>query len=137
MIKPTKQSEIQHNWHLIDAKDQVLGRLATKIAVLLVGKGKPNFVRHLDCGDNIVVINAVQIKVSGKKETNKIYTRYSGYPGGITRTSLGKMRAVKPQEIVRLAVAGMLPNNKLKDRWLARLHISADEKHEYIDRLNK
>ena len=137
MIKATKQSELQHVWHIIDAKDQTLGRLATKIALILVGKSKTNFVRHLDCGDNIVVINAAQVKVTGKKETGKVYTRYSGFPGGITRTSLGKMRAIKPTEIIKLAVAGMLPNNKLKDRWMTRLHIYADENHEYKNMFNK
>lgn len=137
MIKATKQSEIQHNWHLVDAKDQTLGRLAVKIALLLVGKSKTNFVRNLDCSDNVVIINAAHVKVTGKKETGKIYTRYSGFPGGITRTSLGKMRATNPTQILKLAVAGMLPNNKLKDRWLTRLHIYADDKHEYTDRFNK
>lgn len=137
MIKATKQSEITHSWHLIDAKGETLGRLATKVALMLVGKSKPNFVRHLDCGDNIVIINAAQVKVTGQKETKKIYTRYSGFPGGITRTSLGKMRTINPTQIMKLAVAGMLPNNKLKDRWLTRLHIYADDKHEYNDLIKK
>ncbi|TSC54370.1 MAG: large subunit ribosomal protein L13 [Microgenomates group bacterium LiPW_16] len=94
VLKPTRQSEIKRDWHLVDAKGQILGRLATVIAGLLMGKTKPYFVRHLDCGDFVVVINAKDVKVTGKKEKQKIYTRYSGYPGGLKRETLGQLRKV-------------------------------------------
>ena len=135
MINPTKQSDIKHDWHLVDAKDQVLGRLATGVATKLVGKGKSNFTRHLDCGDNVVVINAKLVKVTGKKEENKVYTRYSGYPGGLRSQTLGQKRIENPTEIIRLAVRGMLPVNKLRDVWLTRLHIYSDENYPLKDRI--
>lgn len=137
MLTATKQSDISHNWDLVDAKDQVLGRLATSIATKLVGKHKPYFVRHLDCGDHVVVVNAGQVRVTGNKETQKVYTSFSGYPGGLKKLTLAQMRATNPIEIIRHAVAGMLPNNKLRDRWLTRLHVYADEKHPYQDKIKK
>ena len=121
----TKQSDIKRDKHEIDAKDQVLGRLSTKVAQLLVGKSKPYFVRHLDCGDFVTVKNAKLVKVTGKKETQKVYTRYSGYPAGLHKITLSKLRKENPTEIIRKAVWGMLPNNKLRDRWIARLTIEA------------
>ncbi len=134
MLKPTKQSEVKRDWHLVDAKDQVLGRLATVIAGKLMGKNKPYFVRHLDCGDNVVIINAKDIRVTGKKESQKKYYRYSGYPGGQTIQTLAEIRAKNPTRIIYEAVRGMLPQNKLRDRMMARLHISVDEKHPYQDK---
>ncbi len=134
MLKPTKQSEIKRDWHLVDARGQVLGRLATIIAGKLMGKNKPYFVRHLDCGDNVVVINAKEIKVTGKKETQKKYYRYSGYPGGQKIQTLGEIRAKNPTRIIHDAVRGMLPQNKLRDRMMTRLYISVDEKHPYINK---
>src|SRR5574340_385217 len=109
-----KVSDIKHDKHEIDAQGQVLGRLATTVATLLVGKNKPYFVRHLDCGDFVTVKNAAKITVTGKKETTKKYTRYSGYPGGLKTTTLKKLRTEKPEEVVRHAIIGMLPDNKLK-----------------------
>lgn len=135
MLKPTRQSEIKRDWHLVDAKGQILGRLATVIAGLLMGKTKPYFVRHLDCGDFVVVINAKDVKVTGKKEKQKIYTRYSGYPGGLKRETLGQLRQRYPEKIIMEAVKGMLPQNKLRDRMLTRLYIFAGDKHPYSDKL--
>lgn len=109
MIKPTKQSEIRRDWNLIDADGQILGRLATDIAKILMGKNKPYFVRHLDCGDFVVVINAKKIKVTGKKETQKLYFRYSGYPAGLKGENLGALRQRYPEKIIQEAVKGMLP----------------------------
>lgn len=117
----TKFSDIKRATHEIDAKGQVLGRLSTQVATLLVGKNKPYFTRHLDCGDFVTILNAKDIKVTGNKETTKTYTRYSGYPGGIKRTNLKMLRATKPNEIIHHAVWGMLPNNKLRDIWITRL----------------
>lgn len=129
--KPTKQSELKRTWHLIDVRGKVIGRVATQIAELLMGKNKPYFVRNLECGDYVVVINAKEVKATGKKEKQKVYTRYSGYPGGLRRETLGEMRIRKPEEIIRHAVSGMLPHNRLHDRMLKRLFVFSGEEHTY------
>lgn len=123
-------------WHLIDAKGQILGRLATKIASLLRGKAKPEFVPYLNNGDNVVVINAVKIKVTGKKEEEKIYEHFSGYPGGRKVIKLSEMRQKNPGRIIRDAVKGMLPQNKLRDRWLTQLYVYADANHPYAEKFS-
>ncbi|MBL7158995.1 50S ribosomal protein L13 [Candidatus Microgenomates bacterium] len=135
ITKSTKIKQIKREWHLIDAQDKILGRLATEIAQLLIGKKKPYFVYHLDCGDFIVVINAKKVKVTGKKEAQKIYTRYSGYPGGLKKEPLSKLREKKPEEIIRRAVSGMLPKNKLRKKRLKRLYVFADDQHPYAKNL--
>lgn len=135
MIKPTKASDIKRDWHLIDARGQILGRLATVMAKLLMGKDKPYFVRHLDCGDYVVVINAREIKVTGKKETQKQYLRYSGYPSGLKKETLAQVRQKNPVRIIVEAVKGMLPNNKLRDRMLTRLYVFAGEEHPYQEKI--
>ncbi|OGH03056.1 MAG: 50S ribosomal protein L13 [Candidatus Levybacteria bacterium RIFCSPHIGHO2_01_FULL_37_17] len=132
--KPTKASEIKREWRLIDLEGKVLGRIATDIAKLLMGKHKPNFVRNLDMGDNVVVINAGKIKVTGNKENLKTYYRHSGYPGGFKAETLSKLRQRKPQDIIIRAVSGMLPQNRLKDRMLLRLHVFAEADHTYQDK---
>lgn len=121
----TKLADIKHDKHEVDAQGQILGRLATKVALLLVGKNKPYFVRHLDCGDFVVVSNASKVQVTGRKETGKKYSHYSGYPAGLKTKSLAKIRVEKPTEIVRHAVLGMLPKNKLQAIWMSRLEIHA------------
>lgn len=131
MINPTKKSQIKSTWHIFDAKDQILGRLASKIAPVLFGKSKPYFVRNLDCGDNVVVINASLVKVTGKKEIEKKYTSYSGYPGGLKTQSLSQVREKKPERIIERAVSNMLPKNKLRDQWMKKLHVFAGEKHSF------
>src|SRR3972149_4181724 len=100
---------IKRVWHLVDIKDKVLGRSATQIALALMGKGKPYFTRNLDCGDYVVVINSRFVAVTGKKEKEKVYSRYSGYPGGLKQKALWQLRQENPTEIVRRAVLGMLP----------------------------
>ena len=117
----TKVSEIKHEKHEVDAQGQILGRFATQVAQLLVGKNKVYFVRHLDCGDFVTVKNADKIKVTGKKEEKKVYTRYSGFPGGLKTIPFKRMKSAKPTEVIKLAVKGMLPNNKLRDIWMSRL----------------
>jgi large subunit ribosomal protein L13 len=124
-------SSITRNWHIFDAKNRVLGRLATEIAIVLMGKNKTYFVRHLDIGDHVVVINASQISVTGKKSTYKLYHRHSGFPGGMKITTYDQMLKTKPQEIVIHAVSGMLPKNKLHDRLLTHLHVYAGSDHPY------
>lgn len=136
MIKPTKLAEIERKWHIFDAKDQVLGRLATKITPLLIGKNKSYFVSHLDCGDHVVIINASMIKVTGKKETEKKYTRYSGYPGGLKVQTVADLRKKYPERIIEKAILNMLPKNKLRREWLKKLHVFSGEKHDYGEKFN-
>lgn len=132
--KSTKLAQIKREWHLIDLKDKTLGRISTDIVKLLMGKGKPYFVRNLDLGDYVVIINARDVKVTGKKETNKIYHRHSGYPGGKKEETLGKLRIRKPEDIIIHAVRGMLPQNKLRRRMLKRMFVFAGETHKYEDK---
>ncbi len=133
--KPTKQSDIKREWHLINLKDQVLGRVSTEIAKLLMGKRKPYFARNMDCGDYVIAVNASTVKVTGKKEEQKTYYRYSGYPGGLKKETLEKLRKRKPEDVIIHAVKGMLPQNKLRDRMLGRLYIYKGEEHPYGDKL--
>ena len=132
--KSTKLSEIKREWHLLDAKDKILGRVSSDIALLLMGKGKTNFVRHLDCGDYVVVINAKSVKVTGNKEGLKKYFRHSGYPGGFKAETLKDLRKRNPQGIIEHAVSGMVPQNKLKALMLKRLYVFAEEEHTYGDK---
>lgn len=129
--KSTKISEITRNWHLIDVKGEILGRAATKVALALMGKAKSNFVRNLDCGDYVVVINAGHIETTGRKENEKLYSNYSGHPGGLKQKALWQVRKEKPTEPMKRAVFGMLPKNKLRDRLITRLYIYADAEHPY------
>lgn len=130
----TKLSDIKRSWHLFDAKGKILGRIASEIATVLMGKSKPYFVSNLDCGDYAVVINAVDVKVSGNKELQKKYSRHSGYPGGYREETLMELRARNPIDIIRFAVLGMLPQNKLQDRMLTRLYIFKGADHTYGDK---
>ena len=132
--KPVKAKEIKRDWHLIDASSKILGRLAPEIVKVLQGKHKRNYVPYLDMGDYVVVINAKKVIVSGKKADQKIYTRYSGYPGGLKEISFNKLLEEKPEEIVKRAVSGMLPKNKLRKKRLARLYVFADENHPFADK---
>lgn len=129
--KPVKEKEVKRNWHLFDAKGKILGRFVSEITKFLLGKHKPNYVPYLDMGDYVVVINAKEIVVSGKKEENKLYTRYSGYPGGLKTITFKELKKNRPTEIIRHAVAGMLPKNKLRKKRLARLYIFENEEHPY------
>jgi len=126
-----KKEDISRKWYIIDAKDKVLGRLATKAAVLLRGKHKPVFTPFLDTGDNVVVINAGKIKVTGRKMQQKVYRRYSGYPGGLREVTLDKMLVRKPQTVIRLAVQRMLPSGPLGRDMIKKLRIYADDKHPH------
>ena len=124
-----KKSDIKRQWYLADAKGEVLGRLASKIAVILRGKHKPQFSPHLDTGDGVIVINAAQIKVTGRKLKQKLYRRYSGYPGGLREVSLETMLAKKPGVVIRLAVRRMLPSGSLSRNILKRLKVYVDDKY--------
>lgn len=131
----TKEKEIKRFWRLLDAQEQILGRLATKVASFLMGKNKPYFTRHLDCGDWVVVVNAEKIQVSGRKEKQKIYYRHSGYPGGLKEIPLERLRSEHPERIIEHAVSGMLPQNKLKKGMLKRLRVFVGEEHPYGDKI--
>ena len=133
----TKASQIVRKWCLLDAKGETLGRISTKIALLLMGKAKPYFVRNLDCGDYIVVLNAKEIHVTGKKEEQKSYKRHSGYPGGFKSETLRELRDRKPEEIIVKAVKGMLPDNRLKKKMLTRLYVFPGSEHIYQDKFKK
>jgi large subunit ribosomal protein L13 len=130
----TKVSDIQRSWTLIDVNEKTLGRISGEIACILMGKNKPYFVRNLDVGDYVVVINAKNVKVTGKKEEQKMYYRHSGYPGGFKAETLKELRVRKPEEIIRHAVKGMLPDNKLKDKMLKRLFIFSGNEHTYKEK---
>lgn len=126
-----KSKEINRSWHLIDAKDQVLGRLSTKIATLLMGKQKSSYSTHMDSGDFVVIINAEKVLTTGKKSLNKVYRSHSGYPGGFKEVTFAKMAKVHPSRIIEFAVFGMLPDNRLKADRMARLFVYKGEKHKY------
>jgi len=128
----TKESDIsQKRWYLADAKGKVLGRLAGKIARTLTGKGKSIYTPHLDCGDGVIVINAKDIVVTGKKLLQKKYTSYSGYPGGLKVKTLETMLEERPTEVIRHAVKGMLPKNKLGRGMLSRLKVYPASEHPH------
>jgi large subunit ribosomal protein L13 len=127
-----KEQEVDKKWYLVDAKDKVLGRLATQIAMRLRGKHKPIFTPHADTGDFVVVINADKVTLTGRKWANKIYYHHSGYIGGLKQISAKKLHEKKPEDILRFAVKGMLPKNSLGRRQLKKLKIytGADHPHE-------
>ncbi len=133
----TKLSDIKRSWRLFDVKGKMLGRVASEIATVLMGKSKPYFVSSLDCGDYVVVVNAAEVKVSGNKELQKKYSRHSGYPGGYKEEALVDLRSRSPIDIIRFAVLGMLPQNKLQDRMKTRLFIFKGAEHSYKDKLKK
>jgi len=140
MIKatqPTKASDIKRSWHLIDVKDQILGRQAVEIAHKLMSKGKSYFANNIDCGDYVVVLNAKAVRTTGKKELLKKYTNYSGYPGGLRTRTLKEVRQQDPTEVITHAVRGMLPKNKLRDQMLKRLYVFADENNKYANKFSE
>jgi len=126
-----KKTDVKRKWHLIDANEKILGRVATHIASLLKGKHKATITPHVDGGDAVIVINAAKIRVTGSKMDTKVYKRYSGYPSGLTEEPLKHLLARKPTEIIRHAVKGMLPKNRLGRQMLKRLKAYADDKHPH------
>jgi large subunit ribosomal protein L13 len=124
-------SEIRHDWYVVDAEGQILGRLATEIASVLKGKRKPTYSPHLDVGDHVVVVNAEKVRVTGRKRDEKTYFRHSLYPGGDTLTRYRDLQAAQPEEIVRLAVKGMLPRNRLGRAMMKKLKIYAGPEHPH------
>ena len=124
-------SDRERNWFVVDASGKTLGRLATQIANALRGKRKPTYTPHIDTGDFVVVVNAEKVHVTGNKRTDKRYYRHSGYPGGLRSRSFEEMLARRPEEIIRLAVKGMMPRNRLARKQLTKLKIYAGEEHPH------
>lgn len=126
-----KSADVQHAWVLVDASEAPLGRLATTIARRLTGKYKPTYTPHIDDGDYVVVINAEKLIVTGNKEADKVYYRYSGFPGGIKSRTLSEAKQKDPTKVIEAAVKGMLPRNKLHDNRMARLRVFSGETHDH------
>ncbi len=127
----TKPAEIERDWWVVDAKGQTLGRLASKIAIYLKGKHKPEYAPNVDAGDFVIVINADRIHVSGQKLDDKLYYRHSGYPGGLTKTPLRKMMSKQPERVIELAIRGMLPKNALGRKMFKKLKVYAGDTHPH------
>lgn len=126
-----KASEIERQWHVIDASDKILGRMATKAASLLMGKNKPQFSRHMDMGDFVIIINAEKVRVTGNKMKQKTYYRHSGYPGGLKSISLEKLMQDHPTRAIEHAVKGMLPHNRLGAILRKRLKVYVGDAHPH------
>lgn len=129
-----KAKEIKREWHIFSARGKVLGRLATEVARLLQGKHKRTYSPHLDSGDYVVVTDAYDVKLTGRKNEQKVYTRYTGYPGGLRKKSVRQLREEKPERIVEHAVRGMLPKNRLQANRMVRLKVFAGSEHTYGDK---
>ena len=126
-----KPLEVEREWYVIDAENQVVGRLASQVAAILRGKHKPSFTPHVDCGDYVIIVNADKARFSGKKETDKLYYRYSGYPGGLRTRTAKEMRQRRPDYIMRHAVKGMLPKGPLGRSMLKKLKVYATTTHPH------
>ncbi len=126
-----KKTKAPKKWFLVDARGKVIGRLSTKVATILLGKNKVEYLPYMDSGDYVVVINAAKIAVTGQKEDKKMYYRYSGYPGGLKIRDLKTLRVEKPEEIVRHSVSGMLPKTRLGKQIIKKLYIYSGEKHPH------
>lgn len=122
---------LDRQWHLIDAEDAVLGRIASKAAKILMGKHKPTYTPFLDTGDHVIVVNAAKVKLTGNKEEQKLYRRHSGYPGGLTETQARKVRVSRPTRMVEEAVQGMLPKSKLGKQMYRKLQVYAGPTHPH------
>lgn len=123
--------EIVRAWHVIDANDAVLGRVASRAAMLLMGKHKPTYAPFIDTGDHVVIVNAAKVKLTGGKEGQKLYRRHTGYPGGLIETGARRMRETRPERILELAVSGMLPKTKLGKQMYRKLKVYAGEHHPH------
>jgi large subunit ribosomal protein L13 len=126
-----RKEDVQRDWYVVDATGKTLGRLASEIAKILMGKHKPTYTPHVDGGDFVVVVNAEKVFVTGKKLDKKVYYWHTGYPGGLKQATLRELLQKKPEEVIRLAVRGMLPKNKLRDRRMKRLKVYAGPEHPH------
>jgi large subunit ribosomal protein L13 len=132
-----KKETVKRNWHVVDVKGKVLGRVATEIATLLMGKHKPTFTTHVDTGDYVVVINASEVIVTGNKESDKVYYSHSLYPGGFKQETFDKLLARDPKQVIERAIYGMLPKNKLRPPRMKRLKIFAGSEHTFQANVGK
>lgn len=123
--REAEELTVGSNWFVVDADNQVLGRVATRVARILIGKDKPNFTPYLDCGDHVIVINADRVRLTGNKIEQKVYRRHSGYPGGLKEVPIRVLMQRRPEEVIREAVVGMLPKNKLRARRAKKLRVYA------------
>lgn len=126
-----KKEDIERQWVVIDAQDQVLGRLATRVATILRGKNKPIFTNHVDTGDFVIIVNAEKVRLTGNKLDAKMYYRHSGYPGGIKGMSAREMLDRKPEQVIKIAVKGMLPKNRLASQVITKLKVYAGPDHPH------
>lgn len=126
-----KPLEVERKWYIIDAEGKTLGRLCTEVASILRGKRKPIFTPHVDTGDYVIIINAEKVEVTGKKRTDKVYKRHTGYPGGLRELTFEKLQARKPEEIIRHAVSGMMPKGKLGRQMFKKLKVYAGAEHKH------
>ncbi len=126
-----KQEDIKRSWHVVDANGETLGRLASAVASVLKGKTKPIYTTHVDTGDFVIVVNADKIHLTGKKLDNKTYYSHSGYPGGLKAVSAGKLMKTNPEEVIKMAVEGMLPKTRLGKQMLSKLKVYAGDRHPH------
>lgn len=128
------KKQLNNSWHLIDAKNKILGRLSSEVAQFLSGKQNVAFEKHIDHGDHVVIINAKDITLTGKKEIQKKYYKHSGYPGGLKVKTAFQVKEKRPEQIIRHAVIGMLPKNKIGKQMVKKLYVYADDKHPHQDK---
>lgn len=126
-----KPAEVERKWYVVDAEGKTLGRLASEVASVLRGKKKPIYTPHVDCGDYVIVVNAEKVAVTGKKRQEKIYKRHTGYPGGLRETTFAELQSKKPEEIVRHAVKGMLPDGRLGRQMFKKLYVYVGPEHKH------
>lgn len=132
-----KSGEVERQWHVIDASGKTLGRLASEAAMILLGKNKPTFSSHINVGDYVVVVNAAKVKVTGKKDTQKMYYSHSNYPGGLRSVRYSDMLKTHPERIITFAVRGMIPRNRLGRQIMSRLKVYAGEEHPHKAQMGK
>jgi large subunit ribosomal protein L13 len=132
-----KKKDVERNWHLIDAKGEVLGRMATSVVKLLMGKHKVNYSNHMDMGDYVVVVNASKVKLTGRKPKQKVYRKHSGYPGGFKEVKYSKMAQEHPERVIELAVKRMMPDNRLRRDRMTRLRVFSGDEHSHKDKFTK
>jgi large subunit ribosomal protein L13 len=129
--KIAKKETLERKWYVVDADGKVLGRLATRVARLIMGKGKPDWTPSVDCGDHVVVLNAAKVKVTGRKLTDKVYRHHTGYPGGLKEITLEKQLAKKPEKVIQDAVHGMIPKGPLGRQMFTKLKVYAGAEHPH------
>ena len=128
----TEAARAARDWYVVDATDQALGRLASRVALRLRGKHNPAFTPHVDCGSFVIVVNASKVRLTGNKAGGKVYYRHTGYPGGVRTETAGKLLARRPEEMIRTAVMGMLPQNRLRRRLINKLKVYAGPEHPHV-----